>query len=253
MDSALYVGTLRHRRFRPYVHDFQYRLFMPLLDLDEIPELMRRSRWSSHNRFNWAAFYDRDHFGDPQLSLRERVEQSAIANSVELAPGKIFLLTHLRYLGYVFNPISMFYCCDGSGQVACVLAEVNNTFGQSRNYWLTRQNRMQDGGILRYRSKKTLHVSPFMPMDLDYTFVIEPPGDRLFFHMTTQDGESHSGAPLFDATLKLERREWTASALRALLSQHPWITAKVIAGIHWQALRLYLKGNPVYTHPEKIR
>jgi DUF1365 family protein len=252
MESALYIGTLRHRRFRPVAHEFRYELFMAFLDIDRIPELMSRSMLSSYNRFNWASFCDRDHFGDPRRSLRERLMNDAAAHGVDLPSGQIFLLTHLRYLGYNFNPISLFYCFNGEGALAAALAEVNNTFGESRNYWLSPANQLRSGGSFRFRSPKTLHVSPFMGMNLDYDFVLTEPKESLVVHMATVDEEAGAGNPLFDATLSLQHRAWTAGELRRRLLHHPWMTAKVIGGIHWQALRLYMKGVPVCTHPEKL-
>lgn len=246
MESALYFGTLRHRRFRPVEHAFTYNLFMALLDIDEIAGAMSRSRLSSYNRWNWASFDERDHLGDASLPLRERVERCAAEQGLTPPPrdGKIFLLTHLRYLGYNFNPISLFYCLDAAGDVHSVLAEVNNTFGESRNYWLP---------ALRHRCAKDMHVSPFMAMDLCYDFALTAPGKTLVAHMETVDAAAGEKGKLFDATLTLERRAWTASSLRAGLLRHPWMTAKVIASIHWEALRLYWKGAPVYTHPAKLK
>ncbi len=250
-ESGLYAGTLRHRRFRPRPHDFTYKLFMAWLDIDRIPELMARSPWTSCNRFNWASFEDRDHFGDPRLSLRERVAQDARAHGVPLPDGPIFLLTHLRYLGYCFNPISFYFCYDGNGFLDTVLAEVNSTFGESRNYWLWPRNRQPSANALHYRCPKTMHVSPFMDMNLDYEFVLTEPGDKLVAHMNTI--ELDSTKPFFDATLALERQPWTSRNVLRLLARHPWMTAKVIGAIHWQALRLYLKKVPVFTHPARMR
>jgi uncharacterized protein len=238
MESALYFGTLRHRRFEPVRHEFTYQVFMAMLDIDRIPEVMARSRFSSYNGFNWSAFCERDHFGDPGHPLRERLKSDAARAGIMLPDEPIYLLTNLRYLGYCFNPISIFYC----GGV--MLAEVNNTFGESRNYWLSSANK---AGPNRFRCEKTLHVSPFNPMDLEYEFVLTKPEEDLVAHMNTLRG----GKAFFDATLTLERRDWTAANLRAGLARHPWMTAKVISAIHWQALRLFLKGAPVFTHPDR--
>lgn len=263
-EAGLYTGTLRHRRFLPRKHEFTYKLFMAWLDIDRIPELMAQSPWTSYNRFNWASFEERDHFGDPRLSLRERVAQDARANKVPLPDGPIFLLTHLRYLGYCFNPISFYFCYDRSGYLDTVLAEVNSTFGERRNYWLWPKNlqppvnaldHQSSATALRYRCPKTMHVSPFMDMNLDYEFVLTQPGEKLVAHMNTigRGPAFESSKPFFDATLALERRPWTARSLGRVLLRHPWMTAKVIGAIHWQALRLFLKQVPVYTHPARVR
>lgn len=254
-EPGLYTGTLRHRRFHPRKHEFTYKLFMAWLDIDRIPELMAKSPWTSYNRFNWASFQERDHFGDQRLSLRERVEQDARAHGVPLRDGPIFLLTHLRYLGYCFNPISFYFCYDRSGHLDAVLAEVNSTFGESCNYWLWRQNRQPSANALHYRCPKTMHVSPFMDMNLDYEFVLTEPAVKLVAHMNTIERGNAFESPqtLFDATLALEGRPWTSRNLSGVLLRHPWMTAKVIGAIHWEALRLFLKRVPVFTHPARVR
>ena len=249
MEPAIYTGTVRHRRFEPVAHEFTYPLFMTYLDIDRIPEMMQISRVASYNRWNWASYQERDHFGDPARALRERLRDDAATQGIKLPDGKIFLLTHLRYLGYVFNPISIYYCYNRAGQIEAALAEVNSTFGETANYWLTNRNQLPSTNSLRYRSRKTLHVSPFMPMELDYLFTLTPPGERLVAHMNTVTGE-HSH---FDATLTLNREPWTAPALRRALLRYPVMTAKVIGAIHWEALKLYLKRAPVFTHPAKSK
>jgi hypothetical protein len=228
---------------------------MACLDIDRIPETMAKSRWTSYNRFNWAGFDERDHFGDPRLSLRERVTRDARAHGVILPDGPIYLLTHLRYLGYCFNPISFFFCYDSEGHLETVLAEVNSTFGETRNYWLCARNRQPSVSALHYRVAKTMHVSPFMDMALDYEFVLSRPGEKLVAHMNTieRGAAGRNARPFFDATLSLERRPWTSRNLGRVLLRHPWMTAKVIAAIHWQALLLFLKRVPVFTHPGRVR
>jgi DUF1365 family protein len=244
METSLYVGTIRHRRVSPRAHAFTYSIFMPLLDIDALGEAMAVSRLTSYNGRNVAAFDDRDHFGDPAEPLRTRVERSARAHGVALPPGRIFLLTHLRYAGYVFNPISLFYCADPAGDVRAVLAEVNNTYGGRHLYWLERE---RSAGPFRARVSKAMYVSPFMPFDVDYAFSLSDPGRSLVAHMDVRrPGEGH----LFDATLALERRPWTAGEIRAALARFPLMTAKVTASIHWEALKLRLKGLPVQPFPQ---
>ena len=241
-ESAIYSGTLRHRRFQPVAHEFSYGIFMAFLDIDRIPELMKVSPFASYNRFNWATFAECDHFGDQSQTLRRRLTIDAAEHGIELDGGPIFLLTHLRYLGYNFNPISLFYCYSQNGNLQTILAEVNSTFGETHNYWLNHTNRTDANH--RYRCEKSMHVSPFMRMNLDYTFALTQPAETLVAHMETiEDGSS-----FFDATLSLRRQPWSAPALHRALIAHPWMTAKVIAAIHWQALRLYLKKAPVYAH-----
>ncbi len=247
MESGIYIGQLRHRRFAPVRHEFTYPLFMVLLDIDRILALMDVSPFASYNRFNWASFDERDHFGNARLSLRERLRADAQSNGLELPDGPIYLLTHLRYFGYNFNPISLFYCYDRRGKMHSILAEVNNTFGENQNYWLSPANQMPARNSLCYSVTKALHVSPFMKMALDYSFVLTPPGDQLIAHMNVLDG----GHKMFDATLRLRREPWSAPALHRALLRHPWMTAKVMAAIHWEALKLYLKKAPVFAKPAR--
>ena len=247
MESAIYTGTLRHRRFEPARHEFNYPLFMAFLDVDRIPELMQVSPFSSYERLNWASFQERDHFGDPALPLRERLTADAAKQGVRLSGGPIFLLTNLRYLGYNFNPISLFYCYSPQGELETILAEVNSTFGESHNYWLSTANQVSAQQARTYRCPKAMHVSPFMPMQLEYRFVLPQPGEQLTAHMNTLDG-AHSA---FDATLRLQREPWSAASLQRALLRFPWVTAKVMAAIHWEALKLYFKKVPVFTHPAR--
>jgi DUF1365 family protein len=267
---SLYVGTLHHRRFTPADHAFTYPLFMALLDIDRIPELMRVSRFTSYNRWNWASFHDTDHFGDPARPLRERLAVDAVHHGLDLPGGRILLLTHLRYLGYCFNPVSFFYCFDRTAVLRLVVAEVNNTFGGSHNYWLEPDSddllasgvvaqptslRLVDrtGERTSFRSStpKSFYVSPFMPARMDYTFVLTPPDDRLTVQMNVYDrsndsGPQHdpAGGRTLEATLSLIRQPWTANGIGRLLRRHPAVTAKVMIGIHWQACRLWWKGVP---------
>ena len=249
MQPAIYFGTIRHRRSKPARHEFTYPLFMAFLDVDHIAESMKASPFTSYNRFNWASFHESDHFGDPALPLRKRLESDAAKNGIHLPEGPIFLLTHLRYLGYSFNPISLFYCYNREGRIETIMAEVNSTFGETHNYWLTAANQIGSTDSRVYRRPKAMHVSPFMPMELDYRFILPAPGERLIAHMNTMDGEASD----FDATLRLRREPWSAASLRRALLRFPWVTAKVIAAIHWEALRLYCKKVPVFTHPAPIK
>jgi DUF1365 family protein len=239
IEPGVFVGSLRHRRHAPVGHAFTYGLFMVLLDIDRIPALMSVTRLVSHNRPNWATFDDRDHLGDPTLPLRTRLERDAAGAQVELPDGPIFLLTHLRYLGYCFNPVSFFYCFDRDSRLALVAAEVHNTAGASRTYWLQPE---RDGRTFRARASKTLDVSPFLPADLEYRFALTTPAAR---HVVAHIDVVRGGSRVFDATLSLERRPWSAKEIRRCLLRHPAMTVSVMAAIHWQAFTLWWKGVPV--------
>ena len=248
MESALYVGTLRHRRFTPRPHSFSYTVYMAFLDVDRLPELMKISPLASYNKWNLTAYCEQDHFGAPHQSLRTRLAADAAAHGLALPDGQIFLLTHLRYLGYVFNPVSFYYFYDRDGNLSMLMAEVNSTFGERHNYWLTAACE-RTSAVKRYTTAKQMHVSPFMSMDLDYDWIFSPPAELLVAHMNTL---SAGGKPFFDATLQLERRPWQAPALHRALAAYPLITLRVIAAIHWQALQLWLKKVPVFTHPRNL-
>ena len=244
IEPGIFVGTLRHRRFAPVAHAFTYPVCMALLDVDHLASLLCVSRLTSYNRWNWASFDQRDHFGDPAQPLRERLAADAVRAGLELPDGRILLLTNLRYFGFCFNPISFFYCFDRGGVLRLVLAEVNNTFGGSHNYWL-----QPDAGAGPFRAvaEKALDVSPFMPADLTYAFALPVPSERLVAHV----GASRAGVSCFDATLSLDRRPWTAGEIRRALIGFPAMTVTVMLSIHWQAIKLWWKGVPIVARTER--
>lgn len=242
VQPGIYVGTLRHRRFTPARHDFTYPIFMICLDVDRIAEMMSISPVTSFNRWNVASFYNEDHFGNPSLCLRERLAADAAAHSASLPDGKILLLTHLRYFGYNFNPVSFFYCHAAGGELKNIVAEVNNTFGETHNYWLEDAD---PDGTLHAVFAKEFHVSPFSPMEQQYEWTFGSVGDSLIVQTNSFESEGR----VFDATLQLEAREWNRRNLHAALRQFPWMTLKTIAAIHWQAVRLWWKKVPVVHHP----
>src|SRR5215470_14582802 len=235
MEAALYTGTLRHRRFRPARHEFTYPLFMSFLDVDQIPNLLNVSPFASYNRWNWTSFDTRDYFGDPSLPIGERVRADAKANGIHLPDGRIFLLTHLRYFGYVFNPVSFFYCFDHNDSLSIVLAAVNNTFGEMHNYWVAPREEI----------RKAFHVSPFIGMNCSYRFTFTEPADSLVVQMNLFE----HGTILFDSSLRLRRHSWSRANLHRFLLQYPFMTMRVIAGIHWQAIRLHFKRVQIAPHP----
>jgi len=250
MHSAIYEGTVRHRRFSPVKNAFQYRLFMMFLDLDELPHLFDDQPFWSAARPNLAWFDRKDHLGDPHTPLSVAVRDLVEKKTGKRPGGPIRLLTHLRYFGHCFNPASFYYCFDGKGeQVQTIVAEVHNTpWREEHPYVLTAaDNEHSVTGWRRHRFEKAFHVSPFMDMDLDYDWRFRLPGAHLGAHFIL----NRNGIRLFDASLRLERREITKPALNRVLIAYPFMTLKVVALIHWQALRLWNKGAPFYTHPAK--
>ncbi len=245
-EPAIYVGEVRHRRTRPKVHAFTYPLFMAFLDVDRIPELCRVSPFLSYGRWNWAAFHEEDQFGDPSLSLRERLRLDALAKGHVLPEGPIYLLTHLRYLGICFNPVSYFYCYDQAGHLMLIMAQVSNTPWRERHtYWLPVAEGHQGPGGVSFDVPKAFHVSPFMPMDCRYRWAFTPPGEALKVHIAEFDRLDL----FFDATLQLSKRPWMAGIVWRTLVQFPWMTLKVLIAIHWEAFWLWIKRVPVFTHP----
>ena len=249
MKSCIYEGRVRHRRFSPRPHAFRYRMYMMYLDLDELPTLFRRFwLWSGQRRAP-AWFRRADHVGDPGVPLEDTIRDLVQARTKRRPLGPIRLLTHMRYLGYCFNPVSFYYCFDEEDRhLECIVAEVNNTpWGERHCYVLDQTMDVGTGASKRYLVDKKMHVSPFMEMDIDYDWRFSAPTDTLSVHMINEQ-ESRR---IFDATLALERREISSRSLARVLCAYPFMTLKVIVAIHWQALRLWLKGIPFRAHPDK--
>lgn len=245
--SALYVGQVTHRRHRPHAHAFSYPIAQLLIDLDELPTLFKRRWLWSVNRPNLAQFKRSDFLGNPQQPLADAVRDRAAAVLGYRPAGPVRLLAHLRYGGHVFNPVSYYYCYQPDGeQLDCVVAEITNTPWKERHaYVLPVAQAEQHGRALRWQFDKAFHVSPFMPMDCHYDWRFTAPGDDLNVHMQVwRDGERQ-----FDATQQLQRRPLDGPGLARVLLRYPLMTLQVVAAIHWQALRLWLKRNPVYDHP----
>jgi DUF1365 family protein len=234
---------------RPVEHEFSYRLFMAYLDLDELDTVFDgRWLWSTR-RAAPARFRREDHLGDPQRPLADCVREHVLEQSGATVDGPIRLLTHLQYFGYCFNPVSFYYCYDRpDSRVEAIVAEVNNTPWGERHCYVLRDDSGRVGRHQRFEPVKAMHVSPFMEMDVDYDWRFRAPDERLTVHMANH----RKGDKIFDATLDLERRPLTGPVLAGALASHPFMTGKVMAAIHWQALKLWLKGSPVHDHPNKI-
>jgi hypothetical protein len=247
--SCIYEGRVRHRRFTPVEHAFDYRLFMMYLDLDEAPRVFSRRWFWSIGRRTLAWLKREDHLGDPATPLADAVRDLVAERTGRRPAGPVRLLTHLRYFGYCFNPVSFYYCYDASGErLETIVAEVNNTpWGEQHCYVLSDGDPVGDAGVRRFELAKAMHVSPFMPMDIDYDWRFSSPGDALSVHMQNL----RAGAKLFDATLTLTRTEITGASLARVLVTYPLMTARVMVAIHWQALKLWLKRVPFLVHPDK--
>ena len=237
IGSSLCIGTLWHERLEAPRHRFAYPLYMLLLDLDEIPGLDRRLRLFGHNRGRPLGFRDRDHLGGDARPLRDKLEAFLRGEGIEPPGGRILLLTHPRVFGYVFNPVSFFYCYDALGRLAARVAEVNNTFGDRHSYAGT--------GPL-WHDKKVMHVSPFFSMAGSYAWDLpEPDAARVEARVDLL----REGRPLLKARLTLRPEPLTDRALAGALVLYPFMTLKVVAEIHFQALRLWRKGARVFPNP----
>ena len=240
MDSAIYQGWGMHRRLRPRVHAFRYRVFSLLLDLDEGPRLgLRLFGW---NRPGLFSFQGRDH-GDGR-DLRVWLDDLLAGHGIT-ADGKKSVLCYPRILGFVFNPLSVWFCHAKDGALKAVVYEVHNTYDERHAYVLP----VQDGALVKHGCEKAFYVSPFLSRDCRYAFRITPPGARVAIAIQ----EEEAGAPILHASFAGERRALTDGALLKMLFAYPLMTLKVVVAIHYEAVRLMLKGVKRHPHVRKAQ
>lgn len=261
MHSAIYQGSLRHRRFFPKRHEFTYTSTLFYIDLDELPELFNDVKGWSLNAANFGSFRRTDFLGDAVVPLKDSVYSEvnkllALDKGTALScpDGAVRMLTNLRIFGFCFNPVTLYYLFNrNAARPSMILAQVNNTPWNERHTYLIHCD--EKTGKANSQFDKKFHVSPFNPLDMEYRWISSVPAENVLVHMEnhapiqskTDNAELRTSCHM-DATLTLKREPWSKSALQKILWLQPWSAIKVPVAIYWQALRLFVKGVPVYTH-----
>ena len=253
--GSIYSGLVYHRRQRPREHVLRYRVFSLLLDIDRIDELTHSIFWFSRNRFNLVSFHDRDFGVDRDCSkaesLRDHIESCLERSGLDASPARIRLSCYPRVLGYAFNPLSLYYCSDAVGNTYAVVHEVHNTFGERHAYVLpvAAESSMHgsDDEWIHQSADKELFVSPFAHMSLCYRFRLNEPDGRQVIVIRAEDDVG----TLITASYSATRSELTSRALLTRVARMPLMTFKVIVGIHYEALKLWLKKVPMFSHVAK--
>jgi DUF1365 family protein len=249
MTSALYKGQVMHRRTEPVMNEFRYSLFMVYLDLSELDHVFENQWLWSIDRFNIASFNRSYHLGDPAVSL-DRAVRDLIEERLGRRPeGPVRMLTQMRYFGYNFNPVSFYYCFDKEdGYVETIIVEIHNTpWGEMHCYVLGGNQNKGTADNWKFEFAKAFHISPFTDMDTWYDWRFSSPGSNVHVNMKS----FREGSIFFEAEMMLKRYPLTGRNLTSSLLRFPFMTGMIVSAIYWQALRLWIKGSPFYTHPAK--
>ncbi len=243
--AALYFGEVMHARLKPMGHRFSYRVMSLLIDLDRLSEADLQSRLFGVNRAALYSFHEADHGERDGSPLRAYAQRCAAKHEIDLAGGRVWLLCYPRLLGYTFNPLSVYFCYRADGALALLIYEVRNTFGDIHAYVLpVKPGEISAAGI-RQQQDKLFYVSPFIEMAMRYHFHLSPPGESVKLRILETDRE----APLLAATFHGRRRALTTRALLRAFFALPLVTLKIVVAIHWEALRLWLKGARLVPRP----
>ena len=234
-DSSIYIGNVIHKRFKPKIHFFKYKVFSILLDISEIDILDKSLKIFSYNKFNIVSFYDADHGPRDGTSIKEWVIKNLNNNLINTENIKIKLLCYPRIFGYVFNPLSVFFIYNKKSQLISILYEVKNTFGEQHTYiFKTKENE----NYIKHTCKKKFHVSPFIEMDCTYFFKILKPSEKISVIIDQYDEEGK----LLYASQDGDRIEFNNKNLVLSYLRHPLMTFKIIVAIHFEAFKLWTKG-----------
>jgi hypothetical protein len=246
LAATLYFGDVMHARLKPVGHRFSYRVMSLLIDLDRLEEAGRQSPLFGVNRAALYSFNEADHGERDGSSLRLFAQRRAAEHGIDLSGGRVRLLCYPRLLGYTFNPLSVYFCYGAGGELALMIYEVRNTFGDIHCYVLPVKPGQRSAAGIRQDQDKLFYVSPFIEMSMRYHFRVSPPGDEVKFRILETDREG----PLLAATFHGRRRTLTSAALFRSFFSLPLVTFKIVAAIHWEALRLWLKGARLVPRPE---
>lgn len=246
LTPAIYHGEVSHQRLQPQRHQFSYQLAMVMFDIDSLQKSFASSKWWSLERFNLISFYRRDYLGRNSGDLKTAVEEQIFKHTGERFSGRVFMLTHPRYLGFIFNPVSFYFCINQQGQLAFLLADINNTPWNQRHCYVFKAD--SNGDEVQAQFDKQFHISPFMPMDLHYDWRFKLEQDQLQITMDCYRHETKH----FTAALNAVPEPLTAASMTRLPRQFPLQTLRILGRIYWQALRLWLKRIPFYSHPDSI-
>lgn len=246
MKSAIYSGIVTHRRLNPVGHYLDYRIFYLLIDLDELDNLAKSIPFLSIDRSNLVSLFTKDFGEGANANLKDRIFRQLQEHGLSASVASIRLLAIPRLFGYAFNPLSTFYCFDAEDNLIALIYEVRNTFGEKHSYVLP-AGAANAKGLMKQACSKEFYVSPFMPMECRYEFSLLPPGEKIALSIR----QLHEGKPIMNASFIGTRRPLTRRTLGKALMAFPFNSFKVIAGIHWEALKLWLKGLKLVPRPEK--
>ena len=247
MKSCLYEGQVLHKRYHPLSHIFKYSLFMVSLRLDELEEIFKPYWLWSIESWNLAYFRRRDHLGNAEVPLDQAVRDLVESKTGSRPEGPIQLMTHLSYFGFRFNPVSFYFCWSkDESTVENIIAEINNTPWGEQHCYVLKVNKQNQDGTNQFVFGKEFHISPFMDMKIKYVWTFSELGDKCRIHMENWDGNQK----LLDVSLAMIRSKISHTSLARALIRYPFMTMKVVWGIYYQALRLWMKHCPFYSHPK---